>query len=564
MSSIIRDVVSHLSNPLSSSNTNDNQNAGANNTPLRSSHSQAGTGMAEKNLECDLSTHPSLTHLTKNSGAPIADDQHSLIVQPGYLMMQDHQLFEKLAAFNRERIPERVVHARGAGAHGHFELTHDMSQYTKASLFNGAGKRTPVFARFSAVRGAKESTEGNRDPRGFSLKHYTDQGVYDMVGNNTPVFFVRDPSLFVDLIHAFKPNPRTNLPNYDAVWDFCSLVPESLHQILILMSPRGIPQGYRFMQGYSSHTFKWVNAAGEFVWVKYHYKTQQGVKNYTQKEADELQDPNFATRDLFDSIAAGQAAVWDMYVQLIPDVDVSKLAYDIFDITKVVPHADYPLQPVGKLVLNKNPTNYFAEVEQAAFAPSNLVPGIETSPDRILQSRLFAYTDAANYRLGVNHPMIPINRPTVPVHNQGVDGLLNSTPNGGAGPNYYPNSLVRCPFMSGGNLSSQLESQFSVHGVVGRHGYAVENVNSSSKSRGGREKEVNSDADYVQPRNFWLHVLNEKEKDQTIDAIATAMVGIRKEVQERVVTWMAKADEGLAKRIQMKLQETKMTDQPLH
>jgi catalase len=325
--------------------------------------------------------------LTSSNGHPIDDNQNSMSAGPrGPLLLQDFHLIDKLAKFDRERIPERVVHAKGAGAHGFLEVTHDVSKWTKAKFLNQVGKRTPMFARFSTVAGELGSADTERDPRGFALKFYTEEGNYDMVGNNTPVFFIKDPIKFPDFIHSQKRNPQSHLRDGNAVWDFWSFSPEALHQITILFSDRGTPDGFRHMHGYSSHTYKWVNEKGEVFYVKNHFRTDQGVKNLTTKQAAELSATNkdYATEDLFVNIAKGNFPSWTWYVQIMPEKEGENYRYDIFDVTKTVSQKDYPLIPVGKFTLNKNPDNYFAEVEQAAFAPTNTVPGIEPSNDKML------------------------------------------------------------------------------------------------------------------------------------------------------------------------------------
>jgi len=331
----------------------------------------------------------------------------------GPIVLQDFTLIDKLAHFDRERIPERVVHAKGSAAHGYVEITHDLSKYTKAKFMDRVGKRTPTFLRFSTVAGERGASDCDRDPRGFALKHYTEEGNYDMVGNNTPVFFIKDPMKFPDFIHSQKRNPVTNTNDPNMQWDYWSYSPEALHQITILMSDRGTPYGHRHLNGYSSHTFKWVNAAGDQHLVKYHYKTDQGIKNFEGSEAAEmtLKDKDFATNDLYQNIEQGNFPSWTWYVQIMPIADAATYRYDVYDVTKIWPHSDYPLIPVGKLVLNRNPENYHAETEQVAYSPGHLVPGIEASLDKMLQGRLFSYPDTHRHRLGANYDHIPINCP---------------------------------------------------------------------------------------------------------------------------------------------------------
>jgi catalase len=379
--------------------------------------------------------------LTTNFGAPVPDNEHSLSAGPrGPLLLQDHFLIEKLAHFDRERIPERVVHAKGAGAFGYFEATADMSKHTRAHLFGAAGRKTPVLVRFSTVGGEKGSADADRDPRGFAMKFYTEQGNYDLVGNNTPVFFIRDPFKFPDMVHTHKRNPQSNLKDPDAFWDFFSRSPESTHMVTVLFSDRGIPRSHRHMHGFGSHTFKWVNSDGDACWVKYHFKTETGIENLTGAEAGALaaRDPDHATRDLFDHIAGGGIAAWKAYVQIMPLADAETYRYDPFDVTKVWRYQDYPLIPIGRLVLDRNPDNFFAEIEQAAFSPSSFVPGIEPSPDKLLQGRLFSYPDTQRHRLGANFAQIPVNCPHARIANQQRDGAMRIDGNGGARPNYSP------------------------------------------------------------------------------------------------------------------------------
>ena len=403
-------------------------------------------------------------NLTTSWGAPVGDNQNSMTAgSRGPTLIQDVHLLEKLAHFNRERVPERVVHAKGAGAHGYFEVTNDVSAYTKAAFLSEVGKRTPLFVRFSTVAGENGSADTVRDPRGFAVKFYTEEGNYDLVGNNTPVFFIRDAIKFPDFIHTQKRDPRTHLKNPTAVWDFWSLSPESLHQVSILMSDRGIPATLRHMHGFGSHTFKWVNAEGDGVWVKYHFKTEQGVKNLSPDVAAKLagENPDYHTEDLFNAIEKGDFPSWKLYVQIMPLEDADTYRFDPFDVTKVWSQKDYPLIEVGRMVLDRNPENYFAEVEQATFSPGTLVPGIDVSPDKMLQGRLFAYSDAHRYRVGANHQALPINRPRNEVNNYQRDGQMRFDDNGGRSVYYEPNSF-------GGPTESQENKQaaYPVSGVA--------------------------------------------------------------------------------------------------
>jgi catalase len=377
---------------------------------------------------------------TTDAGIPAASDEHSLTVGPdGPVLLQDHYLIQKMAHFNRERVPERVVHAKGGGAHGFFEAGADAQQWCHAS-FLAPGTRTEVFARFSTVAGELGSADTVRDPRGFALKFYTDDGNYDMVGNNTPVFFVKDPSKFSDFIHSQKRRADSHTRDNSMQWDFWTLSPESAHQVTILMSDRGIPRTWRNMNGYSSHTFLWQNAGGERFWVKYHFKTDQGVESFVDADAKVMagQDPDFHIRDLHDAIAHGEHPSWTLRMQIMPFEDAAGYRFNPFDLTKVWPQADYPLHTVGRLVLNRNPDNYFTEVEQGAFEPANMVPGIGPSPDKMLLGRLFSYPDTHRHRIGPNYLQLPVNAPKAPVHGYSIDGPMayRSTPD----PVYAPNS----------------------------------------------------------------------------------------------------------------------------
>ncbi len=386
--------------------------------------------------------------LTTADGCPVADNQNSLTAGPrGPVLIQDFHLQEKLAHFNRERIPERVVHAKGAAAFGTFTVTNDVSRYTRAKLFAEVGKTTEVLARFSTVGGEKGSADAERDPRGFAVKFYTEEGNWDMTGNNTPVFFIRDPLKFPDFIHTQKRNPQTNCKDANMFWDFWSLSPEFLHQVTILFSDRGIPKTHRQMNGYGSHTFSLINAQGERVWCKFHFKTLQDHEYLTTEEAIRVkgEDPDHATRDLFTAIEEGNYPKWRVCVQVMTEEQASKHPDNPFDLTKVWKHADYPLIEVGVMELNRNPVNYFAEVEQAAFSPSAVVPGISFSPDKMLQARIMSYPDAHRYRLGVNYQQLPINQPKCPVMNYQRDGSMALGDNRGNAPNYEPNSYEDAP-----------------------------------------------------------------------------------------------------------------------
>jgi catalase len=377
---------------------------------------------------------------TTDSGIPAASDHHSQTVGPdGPILLQDHYVIQKMAHFNRERVPERVVHAKGSGAFGMLEITEDISDFTKADLFQ-PGRKTEMLARFSTVAGELGSPDTWRDPRGFSLKFYTQQGNYDLVGNDTPVFFIRDPQNFSDFIHSQKRRQDNQLRDNNMQWDFWSSKPESAHMVTWLMGDRGIPSSFRRMDGFGSHTYLWENAAGVRHWVKYHYKTDQGIGFLTQADADRLagEDSDYHRRDLYENIGKGNVPSWTVSVQLMPIADAPDYRFNPFDLTKVWPHGDYPLVKVGRMVLDRNPENYFAQIEQAAFEPANLVPGIGPSPDKMLQGRLFSYPDAHRYRIGANYLQLPVNQPKAQVHSYNRDGQMSYT-NGGD-PTYAPNS----------------------------------------------------------------------------------------------------------------------------
>ncbi|AEN86923.1 MULTISPECIES: catalase KatA [Priestia] len=460
-------------------------------------------------------------NLTTSWGAPVGDNQNSMTAgSRGPTLIQDVHLLEKLAHFNRERVPERVVHAKGAGAHGYFEVTNDVSTYTKAAFLSEVGKRTPLFVRFSTVAGENGSADTVRDPRGFAVKFYTEEGNYDLVGNNTPVFFIRDAIKFPDFIHTQKRDPRTHLKNPTAVWDFWSLSPESLHQVSILMSDRGIPATLRHMHGFGSHTFKWVNAEGDGVWVKYHFKTEQGVKNLSPDVAAKLagENPDYHTQDLFNAIEKGDFPSWKLYVQIMPLEDADTYRFDPFDVTKVWSQKDYPLIEVGRMVLDRNPENYFAEVEQATFSPGTLVPGIDVSPDKMLQGRLFAYSDAHRYRVGANHQALPINRPRSEVNNYQRDGQMRFDDNGGRSVYYEPNSF-------GGPTESQENKQaaYPVSGIADSVAY-------------------DHNDHYTQAGDLY-RLLSEDERTRLVANIVEAMKPVEKEeIKLRQIHHFYKAD----------------------
>ncbi len=381
--------------------------------------------------------------LTNNAGTPVADNQNVLTAGPrGPMLLQDTWFLEKLASFDREVIPERRMHAKGSGAFGNFIVTHDISRYTKAKIFSEVDKKTEVFVRFSTVAGERGAADAERDIRGFAMKYYTEEGNWDLVGNNTPVFFLKDPYKFPDLNHAVKRDPRTNMRSAKNNWDFWTNLPEALHQVTITMSDRGIPLSYRHMNGYGSHTFSLISAAGDRHWVKFHFKTQQGIKCLSDEEAESLvgRDRESHQRDLYESIEKGDFPRWKMQIQIMTEKEAVNCSFNPFDLTKVWPHVAHPMIDVGILELNRNPENYFADVEQAAFNPANIVPGIGFSPDKMLQGRLFSYGDAQRYRLGVNHHLIPVNKPRCPFHSFHRDGAMRVDGNHGSTLGYEPNS----------------------------------------------------------------------------------------------------------------------------
>ena len=390
-----------------------------------------------------MSTKPVCPALTTVAGAPVVDNQNTMTAGPrGPALLQDVWLLEKLAHFDREVIPERRMHAKGSGAYGTFTVTHDITRYTRAKLFSEIGKKTGMFARFTTVAGERGAADAERDIRGFALKFYTEEGNWDLVGNNTPVFFMRDPLKFPDLNHAVKRDPRTNLRSAKNNWDFWTSLPEALHQVTIVMSDRGLPASYRHMHGFGSHTFSFINAQNQRHWVKFHFRSQQGIMNLTDAQAQALvgKDRESHQRDLYESLEKGDFPKWTLFVQVMPEHEAAHVPYHPFDLTKVWPHGDYPLIEVGVMELNRNPENFFAEVEQSAFNPAQVVPGISFSPDKMLQARLFSYGDAQRYRLGVNHHQIPVNQPRCPVHSFHRDGAMRVDGNYGDTLGYEPNS----------------------------------------------------------------------------------------------------------------------------
>lgn len=465
--------------------------------------------------------------LTTNQGVPVTDNQSSLTVGArGPVLLQDVHLLEKLANFDRERIPERVVHARGAGAHGFFQAHLSMAPLTCAKFLQDPTKRTPVFVRFSTVVGARGSADTLRDPRGFAVKFYTDEGNYDLVGLNFPVFFIRDAIKFPDMVHSFKPAPDTNIPTSSSAnsrfWDFIALTPESIHVITWLFSDRGTVKSYRTMEGFGVHTFKWVNAAGKATYVKYHWKPTAGMHTIDRHEASRLagEDPDIATRDLYDAIAAGGTVEYELKIQIMEIADELKQAFDPLDATKSWPEDKFPLMPVGKMVLNLNPENYFAEVEQVAFSPAAIVPGIELSADKLLQGRIFSYTDTQRYRVGPNYLQLPVNRPVAPVTNNQRDGAMQYGPYGGGTVNYEPNTLA------GG----------APHETPASGTRVLDHVEGDIVQR-----KISLTDDYTQAGERY-RTLDKMEQDHLIDNIADSLSKASKPIQETMVEHFTKAD----------------------
>jgi catalase len=472
-------------------------------------------------------------NLTTASGAPIGEQQAMTAGPRGPVLMQDVQLLEQMQHFNRERIPERVVHANGSGAHGTFTVTNDVTRYTKAKFLSEVGKETDVFLRFSTVAGERGAADAERDVRGFAMKFYTEDGNWDLVGNNTPVFFVRDPYKFQNFIHTQKRDPKTNLRDMDMQWDFWSLCPESLHQVTILFSDRGIPASYRHMNGYGSHTYSLINAAGERVWCKFHFKTQQGIQCIDDDEAARLigQDRETHQRDLFSSIQRGEYPRWNVSIQVMTPEEAETFPWNPFDLTKVWPHADYPLIEVGILELNRNPENYHAEVEQAAFSPNALVQGIGSSPDKMLQARLMSYADTHLYRLGVNYHHIPVNRPKCPVMNYIRDGAAATADLYGGAPNYWPNSRENTPMP---NPDYKEPAWDLGQTIVDRYDSTVDHD------------------DYTQAGNLF-RLFDDAHRDRLARRIGGVLGQARKEVQLRQLCHFFRADEDYGRRVAERL-----------
>ena len=470
--------------------------------------------------------------LTTAHGNPIGDNQNSLTAGPrGPLLMQDYQLLEKMATFNRERVPERIVHAKGSGAFGTFTVTKDITKYSKAAIFSKVGKQTPCLMRFSTVAGERGAADAERDVRGFAIKFYTEEGNWDMVGNNTPVFFIRDAYKFSDFIRTQKRDPKTNMRSPTAMWDFWSLSPESLHQVTILFSDRGLPQGYRFVNGFGSHTYSFINAKNERFWVKFHFKVMQGIKNWTNAEAAAVvgKDRESSQRDLFEAIERGDFPKWRFQIQVMREKEAETYPINPFDLTKVWPHADYRLIEVGLLELNRNAENYFAEIEQAAFEPANIVPGIGFSPDKMLQARIMSYADAHRYRVGVNYAGLPVNKPHSEVNTYHRDGNMRFDGNDGGAINYEPNSF-------GGPVEDPryLEPPLKISGDADRY-----------NPREGAD-------DYIQPGSLF-RLMNASQKEKLFSNLAEAMQGVPERIVVRQLVHFYKADPDYGRGVAAKL-----------
>ena len=459
--------------------------------------------------------------LTTASGRPYSEFENSMTVgNRGPVLLQDYFLHEDMAHFNRERIPERVVHAKGTGAFGIFTVTHDISQYTKAKIFSEIGKQTKMFARFSIVGGEKGGADSERDPRGFALKFYTEDGNWDLVGNNTPVFFIKDPKKFSHFIHTQKRDPMTNCKSPTMMWDFYSLNPETLHQVLILMSDRGTPFSYRNMDGFGSHTFSLIDKNNNRVWVKFHFKTVQGIKNFTEKEANEMKgiDLDQAQRDMVDAIARKDFPKWAMKIQVMTDAQARTFKWNPFDLTKVWLHKDFPLMDVGIMELNEIPENYFRDVEQSAFAPAHVVDGIGYSPDKVLQGRLLSYPDAQRYRLGANYEQIPVNQCPYAIANYQRDGLMRIGENGGASPNYRPNSFDDI-------VADESYREPSMQ---------LDQITEQSNVADRFDRNQNDDDHFTQPGMLYRNAMNEQDRIHLINNIVSSMKGISGDKKEEI------------------------------
>lgn len=472
--------------------------------------------------------------MTASNGTPLDSLTNSMTAGPrGPITLQDFNLIDHIAHFDRERIPERVVHAKGAGAFGYFEVTStEFARFCKAKCFESVGKRTPVAVRFSTVGGESGSADTARDPRGFAVKFYTEEGNWDMVGNNTPIFFIRDPILFPSFIHTQKRNPATHLKDPDAMWDFISLRPETVHQVSVLFSDRGTPDGYRHMNGYGSHTFKTTTSSGEAYYVKWHFKTDQGIRNLPADEADKIAstDPDYAIRDLYNAIGQGDFPSWTLYVQVMTYDQAAACAFNPFDLTKIWPHSQFPLMEVGRMTLDRNPQNYFAEVEQLAFAPGHLVPGIEPSPDKMLQARLFSYSDTHRHRLGTNYQQIPVNCPFASkVATYQRDGPMNVDGNQAGSPNYFPNS-----FSGPAPTDSNTWHGDALNGNVARY-------------------DTGDEDNFSQCGDFFRKVLSADQRDRLTSNIAGNLVNAQNFIQKRAIANFAAVDASYGRMVQEKV-----------
>ncbi|HTU38231.1 MAG TPA: catalase [Acidimicrobiales bacterium] len=484
--------------------------------------------------------HPERPATTTDAGIPVASQEHSLTVGPdGPVVLQDFYLIEQMANFNRERIPERQPHAKGGGAFGTFVVTDDVSRYTKAAVFQ-PGAETEVLARFSTVAGERGSPDTWRDPRGFALKFYTTEGNFDLVGNNTPVFFIRDPLKFQNFIRSQKRLAANNLRDPDMQWDFWTLSPESAHQVTWLMGDRGIPRNWRHMNGYSSHTYMWVSAAGERFWVKYHFKTDQGIDFLTQEDADRIagQDGDYHQRDLYEAIEGGEFPSWSLKMQIMPFDEAKDYRFNPFDLTKVWPHGDYPLVDVGRLTLNRNVTDYHAQMEQAAFQPNNTVPGTGLSPDKMLLARGFSYADAHRARLGVNYAQIPVNRPRVEVRSYSKDGAMRI--DNVTDPVYYPNSFPTAP-------------------AADEHKYAEQAVWAADGEMVRAAATLHADDDdFGQAHTLVTEVMDDRARDRLVETVSGLLAGLRREeVRQRAFDYWRAIDKNVGDRIEAVAMETR-------
>lgn len=477
--------------------------------------------------------------LTTAAGAPVVDNQNVITAGArGPMLLQDVWFLEKLAHFDREVIPERRMHAKGSGAYGTFVVTHDITKYTKAKIFSEIGKKTDMFVRFSTVAGERGAADVERDIRGFAMKFYTEEGNWDLVGNNTPVFFLRDPLKFPDLNHAVKRDPRTNMRSAKNNWDFWSSLPEALHQVTITMSDRGIPLSYRHMHGFGSHTFSMINAQNERVWVKFHLVSQQGIQTLTDQQAEEItgRDREAHQRDLYESIEKGDFPKWKMFIQVMTEEQAANMPYNPFDLTKVWYKKDFPLIEVGYFELNRNPENYFAEVEQSAFNPASVVPGIGFSPDKMLQGRLFSYGDTQRYRLGVNHHQIPVNAPRIPINSYHRDGQMRVNANAGSTIGYEPNSYGKWQ-----EQPEYREPSLAIHGPADHWNFRED------------------DSDYYTQPGKLFRLMSPEQQQVLFENTARSMGDIPKEIKIRHASNCYKADpkygEGVAKAIGVSLDE---------